>query len=214
MGAECKRAYFMNASTLICTPCKLANMAMTLAERLIYAREASGYPKVKPAAERAGITPSALYQLESGKTKALSGDTAQKLASIYLGFRIEWLISGSGPKTSALTEKDVAALGIEQPLQRLRLDPETLAAAIKLVRLTFRNLEIDYDPEIDAVPIVYAYDYLSQAQERVVTPENLVDFSKKLAEKLRTRGTDEQAAGQSGSTGGGNRGAGERRLAG
>ena len=62
---------------------------MPLKDRLVYAREQSGYTKPKHAAEKAGITPSALYQLESGATKSLSGATAQKLGAVYPGFRIE-----------------------------------------------------------------------------------------------------------------------------
>lgn len=72
---------------------------MTLAERLIKAREASGFTEPAVAAEKAGITPSALYQLENGTTKSLSGITAVKLGRVYSSYRIEWLIDGSGPAT-------------------------------------------------------------------------------------------------------------------
>jgi len=70
---------------------------MTLAQRLIHARTESGYPEAADAARKAGITPSALYQLENGTTKSLRGSTAGKLGRIYSGFRVEWLIDGSGP---------------------------------------------------------------------------------------------------------------------
>lgn len=72
-------------------------MTMSLADRLLHARKESGFADTKPAADRAGITPSALYQLENGKTKSLHGATAVQLAKVYPRFRIEWLIAGDGP---------------------------------------------------------------------------------------------------------------------
>lgn len=71
-------------------------MSMTLAQRLTKARTESGYAEPAEAARQAGITPSALYQLEDGSTKSLSGTTAVKLGRVYPAFRIEWLIDGSG----------------------------------------------------------------------------------------------------------------------
>jgi transcriptional regulator with XRE-family HTH domain len=75
--------------------------------------------------------------------------------------------------------------------QSLRIDPATIAAATRLVRLTFENLSVEFDSEEDGTPIALAYEYLLARQQRVVTPENLVDFSKKLAERLREK-TDAQ----------------------
>lgn len=72
-------------------------MAMTLAERLIQARRESGFEEPAVAAAKAGITASALYQLEDGTTKSLKGITAVKLGKVYPRFRIEWLISGDLP---------------------------------------------------------------------------------------------------------------------
>jgi phage repressor protein C with HTH and peptisase S24 domain len=73
-------------------------MPTTLASRLKHARTASGFEEPAEAARRAGITPSALYQLEDGRTKSLSGETAVKLARVYRPFRIEWLIDGTAPE--------------------------------------------------------------------------------------------------------------------
>lgn len=72
-------------------------MPMTLAERLILARTESGFKEAAVAAGKAGISPSALYQLEDGKTKSLKGTTAVQLSRVYSDFRVEWLIDGSGP---------------------------------------------------------------------------------------------------------------------
>lgn len=72
-------------------------MQMNLAERLVHARRESGFPEPADAAKRAGITPSALYQLEDGKTKSLKGHTAVQLGKVYRRFRVEWLITGELP---------------------------------------------------------------------------------------------------------------------
>lgn len=74
---------------------------MSLAERLIHARVESGYDKPAEVANKIGISPSALYQLEDGSTKSLSGVTAVKLGRVYPRFRVEWLIDGSTPREHA-----------------------------------------------------------------------------------------------------------------
>ncbi|WP_157722757.1 helix-turn-helix domain-containing protein [Stenotrophomonas pictorum] len=58
-------------------------MPMSLAQRLTLARTESGFTEAAEAARKAGVTPSALYQLEDGTTKSLSGQTAVKLGRIY-----------------------------------------------------------------------------------------------------------------------------------
>ncbi len=162
---------------------------MPLKDRLIYARERSGYPKPKPAAEKAGITPSALYQLESGATKSLAGDTAHKLGTIYTNFRLEWLISGTGPKLrdGQSVQESSGEYEISHPL---RIDPATISAALKLLRLTLENLELELDNEVDGTPLAYTYAYLDKRKEQTVTPENVVDFSKFLAARLKGENDD------------------------
>lgn len=200
MGREYKHAYFCNASTLLLPPYKLPYMTMALKDRLIYAREQSGYPKPKPAADKAGITPSALYQLEDGTTKSLSGNTAHKLGLIYPDFRIEWLISGSGPRrrSGLSVREDLASYNASHSL---RMDPSTISAALKLLRLTLENLNLVFDNEADGTPLAYAYEYLATHQEQAVTPENVVDFSKFLDAKLRGVGDDKAPTGYARSTG-------------
>lgn len=176
-------------------------MSSNLAWRLIHAREASGFVKVKPAAEKAGITPSALYQLESGKSKTLSGDTAQRLAGVYRGFRIEWLINGTGPQRSAVAD-EAASYDLSQAL---RIDPETIAAALKLVRLSFLNLKLEIDQEVNGTPLAYAYEYLLKRQERAVTAENVIDFSARLEKKLLETSDDATRSGNTGGAGRSNR---------
>lgn len=90
-----------------------ASPALSLADRLIHARVESGYPEPAAAAKAAGITPSALYQLEDGKTRSLSGSTAVALGRVYPRFRVEWLIDGSGP-----AEHTTARMAVAEPENR------------------------------------------------------------------------------------------------
>lgn len=69
----------------------------TLAERLVYARHQSGFSDQTAPARIAGITASALNQLESGETRSMKAATAAGLAEAYPKFRMRWLISGTGP---------------------------------------------------------------------------------------------------------------------
>ena len=78
-----------------------------LKDRLIQARIESGIDLPSHAAMQAGITPSALYQLEAGKTKSLKAERAQNLAKVYKKFNVSWLVNASGPKYSEyLTIRD------------------------------------------------------------------------------------------------------------
>jgi transcriptional regulator with XRE-family HTH domain len=201
VGGEYKHANFAYASTLTSGTPKLAYMGK-LADRLIEAREGSGFSAVKPAAEKAGITPSALYQLEDGTTKSLRAETAQKLAGVYPRYRIEWLITGEGPKLIDRVNESVAAYGASH---LLRIDPETIAAAIKLVRLSFLNLGLEIDQEENGIPLAYAYEFLLQRQERSVTAENVVAFRPMLERRLREQELGEEHGSEAGGPGGGDR---------
>ncbi len=87
---------------------KLANMR-TLAERLIHARAESGYADQSAAAKAAGLTASALSQLESGETRGMKALTALALADAYPRFNWAWLVTGrlpmytDGPSESSKT---------------------------------------------------------------------------------------------------------------
>ncbi|MBB1061905.1 helix-turn-helix transcriptional regulator [Lysobacter spongiae] len=100
-------------------------MTMTLGERLTHARVESGYNEPAIAAHKAGISPSALYQLEDGTTKSLKGTTAVQLGRVYTDFRIEWLIDGSGPakreRIGVADEPATYVAGSETPVGYVRL---------------------------------------------------------------------------------------------
>lgn len=87
----------------------------------------------------------------------------------------------------------------------VRIDPDTIAAALKLVRLAFLNLQLEIDQEVNGTPLAYAYEYLLKRQERAVTPENVIDFSAWINRKLLERDSDEARTRKSGSPGGSDR---------
>ena len=158
-------------------------MPPELKDRLLRARLESGYAKRSPAARKIGISASALSQLEDGRSQAMKWDTIQGLATTYPKFRIEWLVEGEEPvyRPGAVPgEEDLQAA-----YHSLRIDPDTIAASIKLVRLSFLNLGLQIDQEQNGLPLAFAYEYLIERDESEVTADNVVDFSKRLAERLR-----------------------------
>jgi len=136
------------------------------------------------------MAPSYLNQLLSGKK--LGDDVARKIERAA-GLSHGWLDQPRSEDSAAN-----AAAGS----QDLRIDPEIIASAIRLVRLTFANLGIDdFSNEEDGTPLAYAYEYLYSRGEATVTPDNLIDFSKALAQRLREKdGEPEEGAPSRGDT--------------
>lgn len=66
--------------------------------------------------------------------------------------------------------------------QATRLDPETIVAAVKLLSWAFELQDAVYDPAKDPDLLADTYAFLMEHDGKV-TPDNLVDFSKRLAEK-------------------------------
>lgn len=123
------------------------------------------------------MAPSYLNQLLGGKK--LGDEVARKIeraASLPHG----WLDQPRSPEADDSDHSESS--------QDLRIDPDIIASAIRLVRLTFANLGIDeFSNEDDGTPLAYAYEYLYQRGEATVTPDNLIDFSKALAQRLREK---------------------------
>ncbi|AWH29874.1 hypothetical protein C1931_13665 [Stenotrophomonas sp. YAU14A_MKIMI4_1] len=134
------------------------------------------------------MAPSYLNQLLSGKK--LGDDVARKIERAA-GLSHGWL--------DQLRSEDAS---VDVGSQDLRIDPEIIASAIRLVRLTFANLGIDdFSNEEDGTPLAYAYEYLYSRGEATVTPDNLIDFSKALAQRLREKdGESEEGAPSRGDT--------------
>jgi transcriptional regulator with XRE-family HTH domain len=159
----------------------------TIGERLRALREEKQLT-LEQAAAVAATTKQSLSQIEKGVTKEPGGLAVYRWAEFY-GVDLQWLITGKGPRQSGS--------------QSARPDPETLAASLKLIRLTYQNLDAEYDPEANALPLSLAYAYLMARQQSSVTAENVIDFTKYLK---RAMGDVDEERGQGvGSTGEGNR---------
>lgn len=177
---------------------RLANLR-AITERLMRPATRGGEPRTKRAvATDLDLAASYLSQLLGGKR--MGDDVARKLES-RLG-----LPFGSMDRLS----EDGARFAVAEPLsgygsQSVRVDPTTIAEAIKLVRLAFQILDTPHDPETDGVPVALAYEFLVSRSERGVTPDNLVEFSKKLVTARELEVVDHEAAGSNRSTGAGDR---------
>ena len=130
----------------------------------------------KEAAHELGISASYLSQLLAGKKM---GDQVARKLEAAQGLPHGWMDQLHGDELRGLRE-DSPAYGSQQ----LRLDPDTISAALRLVRLAFYNLDLEIDQEENGLPLAFAYEYLVKRAERAVTPDNVIDFSKKLAERL------------------------------
>jgi hypothetical protein len=150
----------------------------------------------KDAAAKLDMGASYFSQLLNGKK--IGEDVARKV-EISLGLPFGYMDKVHEPKHQVREEPAIYAS------HDLRVDPEIISGSLKLIRLTFANLGLEFDNEEDGVPLAFAYEYLLSRQERTVTPENLVDFSKKLAEKLRGKENGTPSGRSIGSAGGGNR---------
>ena len=136
---------------------------------------------------------------KTGKPRVMKTSTARSIEQ-NLGLGANWMdTQQSQPATQRIGEPDAPYLS-----QGLRIDPATIAAALKLVRLTFLQREQVIDQEVNAEPLAHAYEFLMARREHTVTPENVVDFA--LAMKRRQTGESNDAqAGDDRSAGGSNR---------
>jgi|GEM_PF-593863 len=90
---------------------------MTVGERIRRAREAAGL-KQSELAKKAGVTPSAISQIESGLSKQPSADNLLKIAKA-LNANPQWIISGRGDKR----QLSVIQQRISDAMARLGLYP-------------------------------------------------------------------------------------------
>lgn len=176
--------------------------------RLLVTQLTQGGGTKKQAAHELDMSGSFLSQLLGGKK--MGDDVARKI-EVAQGLDRGWMDHRQWEEGAPTLGEPPRPAYLSQPQ---RLSPEILAASIKLIRLTFANLGFEHDPEDDAAPLVYAYEYLLDCEQHVVTPENLVDFSKKLAERLRERGNDNEQSGKPGGVGGSDRRESQRHKAG
>ena len=150
------------------------------------------------------LSPSFFSQLKGGKV--IGDDVARKI-EIARSLPFGWM-DNIHPETTQRIGEDPGSY----QSHTLRIDPETIAAALKLVRLAFLQREQEIDQEVNGEPLAHAYEFLITRKENTVTPENVVAFS--LALRRRHQGaSDEAQAGNNRSIGGSDRQHHQRRQA-
>jgi transcriptional regulator with XRE-family HTH domain len=99
----------------------------TLAERCLEARLAAGYENRSEFARRIGTSPSAIQQIEDGRTRSLKADTLQGYVRVT-GHSAEWLRTGTGSKFATPAQTAAAS-------QDARPDDDIMSRAVELLYL-------------------------------------------------------------------------------
>lgn len=149
-------------------------------------------------------------QIKSGK--AIGDDVARKIETAmgleYGQLDHAWRYPSQDEATAAsrmrVGERELPPTYAVGRSHSLRIDPDTISAALKLVRLAFLNRDEEIDQELNGEPLAYAYEFLIQRKEHAVTPENVIEFTRLL--KRREQGdTDAAQTRDDRSTGAGHR---------
>lgn len=137
------------------------------------------------------LGPSHYSQIKAGKP--IGDEVARKIESAasleYGQLDHAWI----QPISDNPNPDNVVTLGVAEhaaiyqlPSHSLRIDPDTISAALKLVRLAFLNRDEEIDQEVNGEPLAHAYEFLIRRKEQAVTPENVIEFSRIL--KRRQQG--------------------------
>lgn len=140
------------------------------------------------------VSPSYLSQLTAGKKM---GDEVARKIEVARNLPHGWMdvLQTEPSRVGELPPPYVTS-------RPLRIDPETIAAALRLVRLSFLNLELEIDQEENGLPLAEAYDFLMDRNEHEVTPDNLLEFKPRLTKVLGENHAEREAAGNRGSRAG------------
>ncbi len=130
----------------------------------------------KDIASALGMSASYLSQLVAGKKM---GDEVARKIEVERHLTHGWMDQLQVTR-NGLGENPPPAYG-SRPL---RIDPETIAAALRLIRLSFLNMGLEIDQEENGYPLAIAYDFLTERNERTVTADNLLEFKPRL-ERLK-----------------------------
>jgi len=115
---------------------------------------------------------------------------------IAAGARMEWLATGEGPIRGPETAQPRTS-------HVVGLAPETITAAVKLLAWAFELQGATYDAARDPDLLADTYAFLVE-HGGSVTPDNLVDFSKRLAERRAKEASRAKQGGSGASPGDGN----------
>lgn len=159
-------------------------------ERLVQIR--GGRSQVEFAKD-VGLHKNTVARYEAGEREP-DGDYLKRLMA--LGYNANWILTGDGPQR--------LEGALQSQSQVPRLDPDTITAALKLLSWAFELQGATYDPAKDPDLLADTYAFLAE-HEGSVTPDNLVDFSKHLAQKRAAQKEDVSAQKGTGNTAVGSR---------
>lgn len=142
------------------------------------------------------LSPSYYSQLKGDKV--MGDDVARKIETA-VALPTAWMDNAHEPAGLSVRES-AATYGSHS----LRIDPETISAALKLVRLAFRQRDQEIDQEENGEPLAFAYEFLMTRKENTVTAENVVEFSRAIYRR-QPGGADEVQARDDRSVGGSDR---------
>lgn len=145
-------------------------------------------------ADALGLSASFLSQLS--RDKRMGDDVARKIEATR-NLQHGWMDTLQGG--AKVRDNGPSSPYVSRPL---RIDPDTIAAALRLVRLSFQNLDLEIDQEENGFPLAEAYDYLMDRDEHDVTPDNLLEFKPRLTKILGESHAQREAAGDRGSRSG------------
>lgn len=127
--------------------------------------------KQRDVAAALGMSASYLSQLTGGKK--MGDDVARKIEDAR-HLQHGWM---DALQTTPHRVEERTPSYLSRPL---RIDPDTIAAALQLVRLSFLNMDLEINQEENGAPLAFAYDFLMDRNEKAVTPTNLLEFKPRL----------------------------------
>lgn len=137
------------------------------------------------------VSPSFLSQLTAGKKM---GDEVARKIEVARNLPHGWM---------DVLQTEPSRVGEPPPpyvtSRPLRIDPETIAAALRLVRLSFQNLDLEIDQEVNGLPLAVAYDFLMERKEHEVTADNLLEFKPRLTKAMGVLHAQQEEGGDRGS---------------
>lgn len=188
----------------------------TFKQRMKRIRVRAGYRSQGEAADAIGCERGtvSMWEAPSSNVKKVSSDLLFDTARAYK-VRPDWIndlrSNDDGyPWPPRRIDEDHTPRSEEGESQSAQLDPEILAAAIKLIRLTFEALGVEHNQEDDAEPTALAYAYLLKRSNKTLSGENVVDFMKAL--RARRKGVEQYAGPGTGGIGSGHRTKGSKRA--
>lgn len=101
------------------------------------------------------------------------------------GASLLWIVAGEGPMWAS-------EIPPQSHSQSLRLEIETIVETIKLLRWAFKLEGAEFDPVLDWKLLEETYEFVV-SHDGKFTPDNLVDFSKRLAERRAQKGAKDEA---------------------